>query len=89
MIKKGNRDGYTDRQYKRAKSAWRLYINTGGGGFETFKQYLRQNLIKNSPVTAEDANIAEKIFVKDVGHQKDSTVQKSPNVIQNHKIEIP
>ena len=60
MTKKGNRDGYTDRQYERAKQAWKLYINTGGGGFENFKHYLRQNLIKNNPVTAEDANIAEK-----------------------------
>lgn len=34
MTKKGNRDGYTDRHYKCAKCAWKLYINTGGGGFE-------------------------------------------------------
>ena len=27
---KGNRDRYTDRQYKRAKQAWKLYINTSG-----------------------------------------------------------
>ena len=35
MTKKGNRDGYTDRQYERAKRAWKLYINTGGGGLRT------------------------------------------------------
>ena len=46
-------------------------------------------MIKNNPVTAEDANIAEKIFVKDVGHLKGLTVRKSPNVIENTKIEIP
>ena len=34
MTLKGNRDGYTDKQYERAKRAWKLYINTGGGGFE-------------------------------------------------------
>ena len=55
----------------------------------TSNNYLRQNLIKNNPVTAEDTNIAEKIFVKDVGHLKGFTVQKSPDVIQDHKIEIP
>ena len=85
MTKKGNRDGYTDRQYERAKRAWKLYTNTGGGGFENFKHYLQQNLIKNNPVTAEDANIAEKIFVRDVGHLKGSTVRKSPDVIENTK----
>jgi hypothetical protein len=40
MTKTANRDGYTDRQYERAKRAWKLYINTGGGGFENFKHYL-------------------------------------------------
>ena len=53
MTIKGNRDGYTDRQYERAKRAWKLYINTGGGGFENFKHYLRQKLIKNNPVTTK------------------------------------
>ena len=36
MTKEGNRDGYTDRQYEHAKQAWKLYVNTGGGGFENF-----------------------------------------------------
>ena len=46
-------------------------------------------MIKNNPVTAEDANIAEKIFVKDVGHLKGLTVRKIPEVIENTKIKIP
>ena len=33
--------------------------------------------------------MAEKIFVKDVGHLKGSTVRKHPVEIQNEKIEIP
>ena len=89
MSKEGNRDGYTDRQYERAKRAWKLYINTGGGGFENFKHYLRQNLIKNNPVTTDDANIAEKVFVKEVGHLKGSTVRRNPDVVTNDKIKIP
>ena len=32
MTKEGNRDGYTERQYQDAKRAWKLYLNTGGGG---------------------------------------------------------
>ena len=40
-------------------------------------------------MTAEDVNIEEKIFAKDVGHLKGSTVRKSPDVVQDHKIEIP
>ena len=89
MTLKGNRDGYTDKQYERAKRAWKLYINTGGGGFENFKHYLRQNLIKDNPATTEDANMAERIFVKDVGHLKGSTVRKTPGTIDDSHIEIP
>ena len=89
MTVKGNRDGYTDRQYERAKRVCKLYINTGGGGFESFKHYLRQNLIKDNPVTTEDANMAERIFVKDVGHLKGSTVRKTPRTIDDSRIKIP
>ena len=89
MTVQGNRDGYTDRQYYRTKRAWKLYINTRGGGFENFKHYLRQNLIKNIPVTTNNANMAEHIFVKDVGHLKGSTVRKTPGTIDNSCIEIP
>ena len=45
MTVEGNRAGYTDKQYERAKRAWKLYVNTGGGVFDNFKHYLRQNLI--------------------------------------------
>ena len=31
MTLEGNHDRYTDRQYKRAKRAWKLYLNTAGG----------------------------------------------------------
>ena len=56
MTKEGNRDGYTERQYQDAKRAWKLYLNTGGGGIENFKHYLRQNIIQNSPVTNNNIN---------------------------------
>ena len=62
MTKEGNRDGYTDRQYDKAKRAWKLYINTGGSGLDNFKHYMRQNIIKNNPITINNVNRAEKIF---------------------------
>ena len=89
MTKEGNRDGYTDRQYELAKRAWKLYINTGGGGMDNFKHYLRQNIIKNCPVTLDDINRAQKIFRHEVGHLKGSTTRKTPSVIREEKIEIP
>ena len=89
MTKEGNRDGYTDRQYNDAKKAWRLYLNTGGGGIDNFKHYVRQNIIKNCPVTIADINRAERIFVRDVGNIKGRTTRKAPERIRVDKIEIP
>ena len=89
MTKEGNRDGYTERQYQDAKRAWKLYLNTGGGGIENFKHYLRQNIIQNSPVTNNDINRAQKIFVHDVGNLKGRTVRKTPERVREHKIKIP
>ena len=89
MTKEDNRAGYTDRQYEEAKRAWKLYINTGGGGLDNFKHYLRQNIIKNNPITTDDVNRAEKIFRHEVGHLKGSTTRKTPRVIKEDPIEIP
>ena len=89
MTKEGNRDGYTDKQYNRAKQAWKLYINTGGGGIDNFKHYLRQNIIHNCPITNDDINCAQKIFVHDVGHLKGSTTRKTPKTFRPERVEIP
>ena len=89
MTKEGNRDGYTDKQYERAKQAWKLYFNTGGGGINNFKHYLRQNIIHNCPITNDDINRAQKIFVHNVGHLKGSTTRKTPKAFQANHVEIP
>ena len=81
ITKEGNRDGYTDKQYEDAKQAWRLYLNTGGGGINNFKHYLRQNIIQNSPVTNDDINRAQKIFMHDVGNLKGCTTRRTPSRI--------
>ena len=81
--------GYTDAQFERAKTAWKLYIATGGGGFENFKHYLRQNIIKNCHVTIEDVLRAERIFIKDVGHLKGSTTRKNTKHENIEAITIP
>ena len=67
---KENMMGYTQRQFENAKQARRLYHIVGCPTVENFKHILRQNIIKNCPVTAEDVNIAEKIFGGDIGTLK-------------------
>ena len=53
----GNKDGFTERQYELAKRVRKPYINTGAGGIDNFKHFMRQNIIKNCPVTTKDINI--------------------------------
>jgi hypothetical protein len=59
---KENRVGYTQRQFEQAKKAQELYHIVGTPIIETFKTLLKMNAVRNCPVTAEDVNIAEKIF---------------------------
>jgi hypothetical protein len=53
-------------QFERAKEARKLYHIVGTPTMDNFKLLLWMNIIKNSPVTVEDINIAEKIFGPDV-----------------------
>ena len=54
-----NMEGYTTRQVKDAKRARRLYHMVGCPGTENFKLIIRQNLIKNCPVTTKHIDDAE------------------------------
>lgn len=87
--KEGNRDGYTKQQYQDAKRSWKLYLNTGGGGIDNFKHYLRQSIIEDCPVTNTDINCAQRIFVRDVGNLKGRTTRATPKRIQDETIDIP
>ena len=50
---------------------------------------LCQNMIKNCPVTAEDAKIVEKSFGPDMGELQGKTTRKTPNPVWDDTIEIP
>jgi hypothetical protein len=50
---------------------------------------LRQNIIKNCPVTIEDVTIAEKIFGPDIGTLKGKSTRKHPSPVKTELIEIP
>ena len=89
VTKEGSRFGFTDKQYKDTKRAWKLYINTRGGGIDNFKHYLHQNIVTNCPVMNNGINCAEKFFMHKVGHLKGSTTRKTPSRIQDEDIKIP
>ena len=50
---------------------------------------IRQNTIKNCPVTVEDIEIGEKIFGPDVSTLKVRTTRKRPKLVVDDFIEIP
>ena len=53
-----NRALYTDRQLKQADLAWRLYTMIGRSLHTFFIKIIRDNLLKDCPITTVDANIA-------------------------------
>ena len=84
-----NRKGYTQRQFEDAKRARRLYHIVGCPTVENFKHIIRQNIIKNCPVTIEDINIAEKIFGADIGALKGKTTRRRPTPVKDDLVEVP
>ena len=61
-----NKKGFRKFEYKRALVARKIYHVVGTPTLRNFKTMIRQNIIHNFPVTVEDINIAEKIFVPDM-----------------------
>ena len=56
---------------------------------QNFKHLLRQNIIQNCPVTAEDVDNAEKIFRPDIGAMKGKTTRKKPTPVKKDEVAIP
>jgi hypothetical protein len=86
---KENREGYTKRQFERAKEARKLYRILGCATLQDFKNILRQNIIANCPVTTEDVNIAEAIFGPDIGTMKGKKTRPKPQQYRPNVVEIP
>jgi hypothetical protein len=86
---KENLMGYTKRQIEDAKRARRLYHIVGCPTVENFKHILRQNIIKNCPVTIDDVNIAEKSYGPDIGALKAKTTRMAPPRVKEDLVDIP
>ena len=84
-----NRKGYTDQQYDRAKTAWKLYHIVGTPTVENFKALLCMNAIHNCPVMVEDVKIAERIFRPDMSSLKGKSTRRMPKPVRKDLVEIP
>ena len=74
-----NWKGYTDQQYDRAKTAWKLYHIIGMPTVENFKALLRMKAIQNCPVMVEDMKIAERIFGPNMLSLKGKSTRRKPS----------
>jgi hypothetical protein len=83
-----NRQGYTLRQFERAKEARRLYHIVGTPTVNNFKLLLWMNAIQNCPVTAEDVNLSENIFGPDISSLKGKPARRKPKPVRSDLIEI-
>jgi hypothetical protein len=89
MTVKENSKGYTQRQFKNAKKARWLYHIIGCPTGENFKHILWQNIIKNCPVTADDVNIAIKLFGGNIGALKGKSTWGQPTPVKDDQLKIP
>jgi hypothetical protein len=80
---KENMVGFTKREVERAKLAGKVYHAMGCPTVESFKHAIRANLIKNCPVTPQDATNAKRIFGPDVGTIKGKTTRKPAPAVQD------
>jgi hypothetical protein len=83
---KENMAGFTKREVEGAKLARKIYHSMGCPTVESFKHVIRSNLIKNCPVTTQDAINAEKIFGPDVAAIKGKTTRRPPPVARDDSV---
>ena len=77
------------RQRDRAKIARKVSEALGTPSCQDMKAMIRMNLIRGIQVTTKDVDLAEKAFGPDLGAVKGKKTRQLPNLIDDHRIEIP
>ena len=72
-----NKDGFTQCQIAGAKNAHDAYRLLGFPSMQDFKSMVRDNMIRNCPMTESDINTAPKIYGLDVASLKGKTVRRA------------
>jgi hypothetical protein len=86
---RANREGFTDRDYERAKRARKALGLVGYPSPMYFKNMVRSNMIKNCTVTSTDVANANKIFGLDRITLRGKTVQTTPPPVVTDYVKIP
>jgi hypothetical protein len=84
-----NREGFTERDYERAKRAQKALALVGYPSPKYFKHMVSSNMIKNCPVTSTGVANANTIFGPDLATLKCKTVRITPPPVLTDYVQIP
>jgi hypothetical protein len=84
-----NRQGYTNRDYNRAKQARRALGMVGYPSKRDFRNMVSSNMITNCPVTPTDINAANNIFGPNVASLKVKTVRVTQEPVLMEYVKVP
>ena len=85
-----NKRQYTRREIEGADKARDLYRKIGRPSEKEFNDILQNNLIRNCPITSDDAKRALRIYGPDIATLKGKTVKKQNTGIPNYQaVQIP
>ena len=74
-------EGFTEREVMRAKRCRKLLHDLSAPSYNDLKALLRQNIVKNCPVSFEDVDLATRIFGKDSSIIKGKDTRPRPPVV--------
>jgi hypothetical protein len=80
---------FTPRQIAQAKVARDLYAMIGRPSKNDFMGIINNNLLLNSPITAQDITNAETIFGKDIGSIQGKTTRTRPQRVITDFVKVP
>jgi hypothetical protein len=86
---KDNKEGFTDREFTRAKAARRALGLAGYPSPRDFKNMVRSNMIKNCTVTPTDIDNARKLFGADITTLRGNTVRRTQDAVMAYSVAIP
>jgi hypothetical protein len=86
---KQNREGFTDREFDRAKLAHRALGLVGYPSPRDFKNMVRSNMIKNCNETPIDIDNAYKLFGDDNASLRGKTFRTTPDPVMADYVETP
>jgi hypothetical protein len=81
--------GFTKRQIKGAETARTLYATLSYPSMKDFKWVVRSNQIEDYPVMVQNADVALKIWEKNIAAWKGKTTRSKTNPVARDYVKVP